>query len=112
MGLVIGIIYLYFRGGAFGFKLETLNKLTELKSNDNKKTLILFIVESVLEMQRPDLFDIKLKESNEDEITLTSCLDILKEVRKNFQSVSKLNDISKTINDPNDKSQEYLGTVT
>ncbi|OLY82565.1 Protein diaphanous-like protein [Smittium mucronatum] len=36
-----------FRGGAFGFKISSLNKLMDTKDFHNKKTLLHFIVESV-----------------------------------------------------------------
>ena len=83
--------------------------MAELKSNDNKKTLILFIVESVIDLQRQDLFEIKLKKNDEEEVSISSCGDILKDIRKNFICVNKLNELSKTIIDPNDKSNEFLG---
>ncbi len=35
------------RGGAYAFKLDTLNKLTETKSNDGTKSLLQFIIESM-----------------------------------------------------------------
>lgn len=48
------------RGGAYGFKLDTLSKITELKSNDNKKTLLYFILEYIGdELKNDDLFNIK-----------------------------------------------------
>ena len=73
--------------------------------------MIVFIVESVLDMQRPDLFDIKLKENDEEEISIASCVKILKEIKKNFINVNKLKDLSKTISDPNDKSNDFLEIV-
>jgi diaphanous 1 len=33
------------RGGAYGFKLEVLDKLVDIKSNDGKKNLLMYIVE-------------------------------------------------------------------
>jgi len=52
----------------------------ELKSNDNKKTLIFFIVESIIDAQRPDLFDIKLRGNDEEEVTIASCGEILRDI--------------------------------
>jgi hypothetical protein len=46
------------RGGAYGFKLDTLAKLSELKSNDNKKTLFYYIVEYIGDNNMEDLFEI------------------------------------------------------
>ena len=33
------------RGGAYGFKLEALEKLVDIKSLDGKKNLLIFIIE-------------------------------------------------------------------
>ena len=35
------------RGGAYAFKLDTLNKLTETKSNDGSKSLLQYIIEAM-----------------------------------------------------------------
>jgi len=35
------------RGGAYGFKLDTLPKLTETKSNDGTKSLLQYIIETM-----------------------------------------------------------------
>lgn len=35
------------RGGAYAFRLDTFNKLIEMKSNDGSKSLLQFIVESI-----------------------------------------------------------------
>jgi len=71
----------------------------------------MFIVESLMDLQRTDLFDIKLRGNDEEEVTIASCGDVLKDVRKTFQSVNKLNELSKTITDQNDKTEEFLGSV-
>src|ERR1700728_545985 len=93
-GRATGKYFIIFRGGAFGFKLDTLNKFTELKSNDNKKTLIFFIVDSLLDKERSDMFEIKLKENDDEDVTINSLTDSLKDVRKNFMFVNKLNERS------------------
>jgi hypothetical protein len=72
---------------------------------------MMFIVESLMDLQRTDLFDIKLRGNDEEEVTIASCGDVLKDVRKTFQSVNKLNELSKTITDQNDKTEEFLGSV-
>lgn len=99
------------RGGAFGFKLDSLNKLTELKSNDNKKTLISFIVESIMDKEKPEMFDIKLKENDEEEVFIANLQDLLRDVRKSFQDVIKLKDLSEDLIDPDDKTKEFLSSV-
>jgi hypothetical protein len=99
------------RGGAFGFKLDSLNKLTELKSNDNKKTLISFIVESILDREKPEMFDIKMKENDEEEVFIASLQDLLRDIRKSFQIVIKLKDLSENLTDSEDKTREFLSSV-
>lgn len=32
------------RGGAFGFKLEMLEKISEVKTTDNKKNLLIYVI--------------------------------------------------------------------
>jgi hypothetical protein len=46
------------RGGAYGFRLDTLAKLSELKSLDNKKTLFSYIVEYIGDNKMEELFEI------------------------------------------------------
>jgi diaphanous 1 len=46
------------RGGAYGFKLDTLAKISEVKSTDNKKTLFYYIVEYVGETKTEEMFSI------------------------------------------------------
>ncbi len=46
------------RGGAYGFKLDTLAKLSEVKSSDNKKTLFYYIVEYIGDTKKDDMFNI------------------------------------------------------
>ena len=46
------------RGGAYGFKLDTLAKLSELKSTDNKKTLFYYLVEYVGDSKNDEMFNI------------------------------------------------------
>jgi hypothetical protein len=45
-----------FRGGAFGFTMDTLNKLKDTKSVDNKKTLIHYII-MYLQKDLPEIMD-------------------------------------------------------
>jgi hypothetical protein len=35
------------RGGAYAFKLDSINKLSETKSNDGSKSLLLYIIEAI-----------------------------------------------------------------
>jgi diaphanous 1 len=42
------------RGGVYAFKLDTLTKLGEFKSNDNKKNLLYFIIEYIGDVLKSD----------------------------------------------------------
>jgi diaphanous 1 len=42
------------RGGAYAFRLDILSKVSELKSNDNKKNLLYFIVEYIGDVLKQD----------------------------------------------------------
>ena len=46
------------RGGAYGFKLDTLAKLSEIKTSDNKKTLFYYIAEYIGDTKKDDMFNI------------------------------------------------------
>ncbi len=47
------------RGGAYGFRLETIAKLTEVKTNDNKRNLLQYIIEYIAEVLHMDeLFEV------------------------------------------------------
>jgi len=42
------------RGGAYAFRLDILSKISELKSNDNKKNLMYFMIEYIGEVLKED----------------------------------------------------------
>ena len=65
----------------------------------------------MIDKDRQDLFDIKLKGNDEDDITIANISDNLREIKKNFQIVNKLFEISKTISDPEDKTTNFLNSV-
>lgn len=47
------------KGGALGFKMESLPKLNQMRSRDNKKTLLQYIVYYIInDMKEPELLDI------------------------------------------------------
>ena len=73
------------RGGAFGFKIDSLTKFAELKSKDNKTTLLNYIVEYIYE----DL---------NNPIIIGSILTNL----KNFEGM-EINSINELMNDLNKK---------
>ena len=58
MAHLLGFNHFYFRGGAYGFKLDILAKLIELKANDSKKTLMFYLIETISENNEEELFEI------------------------------------------------------
>lgn len=46
------------RGGAYGYKLDSLIKISDLKSTDNKKTLLTYLVEYVYDNKMEDTLTI------------------------------------------------------
>jgi hypothetical protein len=75
-------------GGATGFKLETLSKLNDTKTSDNKKSMFEVIVEMVYDT-KPDLLkfskaDVELL-SNGARISLTTLEPELRKLQKQFE---------------------------
>ena len=71
----------------------------------------MFIVESLLEKNRIDLFDIKIKENDDEDININNLSDILKEIRKAFSVVGKLNDLYKLHPMTGDQTELFLSSV-
>ena len=47
------------KGGAFGFKLDSLAKIEEMKDKNNKKTLLQYIVNFIIDdLKQPEILDI------------------------------------------------------
>ena len=65
----------------------------------------------MLDIERADLFEIKLKGNDEEDVTIANLSDTLREVKKNFIVVNKLNDLAKNITDSEDKTNEFLSSV-
>jgi len=97
------------RGGAFGFKLDTINKLNDIKSNDKKKTLLYFIVEWVMDNKKELLCNLQVIENYDINININLINDLVKDVKKGFMCVSKLNDMIPAMIDPDDKTEEFIG---
>lgn len=45
------------RGGAYGFKIDMIEKLSEVKTTDNKKNLLMYIVQTVEKANEKDIVD-------------------------------------------------------
>mmetsp|Transcript_53603 Transcript_53603/g.89095 ORF Transcript_53603/g.89095 Transcript_53603/m.89095 type:complete len:991 (+) Transcript_53603:230-3202(+) len=80
------------RGNAYGFRIDTLTKLADLKSTDGKTTLLNFIVKFTL-AKAPCLVDDTLKEFQDFDracrVCITERLAELKEMRGSLHSVQE-----------------------
>lgn len=108
------------RGGAYGFKLDTLSKISEIKSNDNKKTLLVYIVEYIGDNKLDELFGITTTldqlgsciEIFINLVSMQSINDSFKELNGRYKDVIKLSELIATVEDleEDDKTNEFLGT--
>lgn len=62
------------RGGAYGFKFDMMEKLADVKSTDNKSSLLMFIIQKAEEDLQEELV---LIDENMDDIELAGNLIII-----------------------------------
>lgn len=102
------------RGAAWAFKLDIISKLSEIKSKDNKKTLIQFIVEYIIEkLKKPELFDILKMLRKFDKLQYQSVVESAKDVTSRFGDVKQLKKLTEENKDqlqPEDRSEEFLSS--
>lgn len=100
------------RGAAWAFKLDILGKLSEVKSKDNKKTLMQYIVEFIMDkLEKEDLFDILKVLNKFDKLQYQSIVESGKEMTNRFGDVKLLKKLINEKKDelqPEDKSEEFL----
>jgi len=90
------------RGGVFGFKINSLTKMTDTKTGDNKMTLLQFLVK-ILEKQAPDLLKFQeelpsLEAANK--VSLQSLQSDMNLLAKDFSAIeASLNGVFKDVND-------------
>ena len=94
------------RGGAYGFKLDSLCKIVELKSNDNKITLLEFIIEWIYDNNDPSLLEVDLNYTKNTSLKVTK--EFLNDIKGSFKTVKMLKDITKDVDSEKDKSKEFL----
>ena len=101
-----------YRGGAYGFKLDCLKILNEVKSKDNKTTLLQYIIIYINdELQKNKLFDIMKNLENFDNLQFQSIMELNKDLNMKFNDVKNLkNLVEKKKNELNeeDKSFDFL----
>jgi hypothetical protein len=77
-----------------------------MKSNDNKKTLLQFIIEWIYENNDPDLLNVDLNYAKD--ISFKNTQEFFNEIKASFNVVKKLKNITENIENENDKSKEFL----
>ena len=103
-----------FRGGVYAFKLNALNKLTSIKSRDNSKTLLLYIITFIYEqLDDPSLMEILDDLTIFYELQYQSIKESLKELNDDWKKVVKLKKIvedakKNNLLEEDDKVEEYL----
>ena len=103
-----------FRGGVYAFKLNALNKLTSIKSKDNSKTLLLYIITFIYEqLDDPSLMEILDDLTIFNELQYQSIKESLKELNDDWKKVVKLKKIvedakKNNLLEEDDKVEEYL----
>lgn len=104
------------RGGAFGFNLDSLSKIEDMKSKDNKLTLLEYIIHYIIDengLNKPDYLDIMSYLDLFDQMQMKSITESFNELNSKFKIVQSLKD--KIINkkndlEENDKTEEFLKT--
>ena len=94
------------RGGAYGFKLDSLCKIVELKSNDNKITLLEFIIEWIYDNNDPNLLTVDLNYTKNASLKVTK--EYLIDMKKSINIVKNLKEVTKNVDPEKDKSKEFL----
>ena len=103
-----------FRGGVYAFKLNALNKLTSIKSRDNSKTLLLYIITFIYEqLDDPSLMEILDDLTIFYELQYQSIKESLKELNDDWKKIVKLKKIvedakKNNLLEEDDKVEEYL----
>ena len=101
-----------FRGGAYGFKLDCLKILNEVKSKDNKTTLLQYIIIYINdELQKNKLLDIMKNLENFDNLQFQSIIELNKDLNMKFNDVKNLKNLIEKRKDElneGDKSFEFL----
>ena len=99
------------KGGAFGFQLTSLSKFYDMKSKDNKTTLLQYIIEYIMEdLDRKILNFMPFFELfNKMQITLINeSYNSLKDKFKAVEALKNMVETKKDEMDEDDKTEEFL----
>ena len=104
------------RGGAFGFNLDSLSKIEDMKSKDNKLTLLEYIIHYIIDengLNKPEYLDIISYLDLFDQMQMKSITESFNELNSKFKIVQSLKDKiqnKKNELEENDKTVEFLNT--
>jgi len=95
------------RGGAFGFKLETLSKMRDAKSNDGKLSLLHFLAKTISE-KSSDIWNFGtelLHLEHASEVSFNNIISDSVEIKRSLDLIEKeyISNSSSSSNDSNDK---------
>lgn len=101
------------RGGAFGFKIDSLTKFVELKSKDNKTTLLNYIVDFIYEdLGNPVLIGNLLDNlKNFEQMEINSINELMNDLNKKFKILTTLKEkvaANKKDLDEDDQVENFL----
>ena len=98
------------KGGAFGFQITSLSKFYDMKSKDNKTTLLQYIVEFIMEEVDRNILNFMPSFHLFEKMQITLVQESFNSLKDKFQSVEALNKMLQTNKDldEDDKTKEFL----
>ena len=102
------------KGGAFGFRLASLSKFSDMKSKDNKINLLQYIVNFIMDdLKKPEILDIIPFLQLFEKMQMIAINESFNALKKNFASVESLKskiEAKKDELEEDDKTQEFLAS--
>lgn len=102
------------KGGAFGFRLASLQKFADTKSKDNKLSLLQYIVNFIMDdLKKPEYLDIIPFLQLFEKMQMVAINESFNGLKKSFSSVENLKkkiEEKKDELEEDDKTEEFLGT--
>lgn len=100
------------RGGAFGFKIPSINKIADLKSKDNKSNLLSYIVDFIIDdLKQPEILDFMSYLKLFKELEIQPILEATNNLNNKFKKVVSLKEMcekKKEELEEGDKTEEFI----
>jgi len=98
------------KGGAFGFQFTSLSKFYDMKSKDNKTTLLQYIVEFIMDEVDRNILNFMPFLQLFEKMQITLVQESFNSLKDKFQSVEALHKMLETNKDldEDDKTKEFL----